>query len=186
MARGQRSVIYSCLQPVADADLVQMAGEVLILRVHPKPGPVDVRLQGDQRPGQEVSPDKLTVRAPSVGSAAGPERDAIVHADRRSVGKLTASNTRRVKLGAKCQCSGKESVASSQAPSFGQASARLKGLTKDRIRRIGPRTIVGGPFHVLGPVWLPGLIIYGVSCGNPFRITHPFHRSRKYECSEVV
>ncbi len=138
-----------------------MAGEVLILRVHPKPGPVDVRLQGDQRPGQEVSSDKLTVRAPSTGSAAGPERDAIVHADQRSVGKLTASNARRVKLGAKCQCSGKESVASSQAPSFGQASARLKGLTKDRIRRIGPRTFVGGPFHVplfmcRGPGMVPG------------------------------
>ena len=93
---------YSCLQPVADADLVQMAGEVLILRAHPKSGSADVRLQGGQRPGQEVSPDKLTVLALSTGSAAGPERNAIVHADQRSVGKLTASNTRRVKLGAKC------------------------------------------------------------------------------------
>jgi hypothetical protein len=43
------------------------------------------------------------VVTPAAGSAAGPERLAIVHADRRSVGKLTASETRRVMLGAKCQ-----------------------------------------------------------------------------------
>ena len=118
---------YSCLQPVADADLVQMAGEVLILRAHPKPGSADVRLQGGQRPGQEVSPDKLTVLALSTGSAAGPERNAIVHADQRSVGKLTASNTRRVKLGAKCQCSGKESVASSHTSPFIKSSDSILG-----------------------------------------------------------
>lgn len=38
-----------------------------------------------------------------VGSATEPEGIAIVHADQRSVGKLTASNPRRGKLGAKCQ-----------------------------------------------------------------------------------
>jgi len=43
------------------------------------------------------------VVTPQAGSAAGPEWLAIVHADQRSVGKLTASGTRRVKLGAKCQ-----------------------------------------------------------------------------------
>jgi alcohol dehydrogenase class IV len=38
-----------------------------------------------------------------AGSAAESKRLAIVHADQHSVGKLTANDTRRVKLGAKCQ-----------------------------------------------------------------------------------
>jgi hypothetical protein len=43
-------------------------------------------------------------RNPAVaGSAAGPERFATVRAGRRSVGKLTAGDTRRVKPSAKCQ-----------------------------------------------------------------------------------
>ena len=44
-----------------------------------------------------------TVATPRAGSAAESKRIAIVHADQRSVGKLTANDTRRVELGAKCQ-----------------------------------------------------------------------------------
>jgi hypothetical protein len=43
------------------------------------------------------------VVTPSAGSAAGPEGLQSFMQDQRSVGKLTASDTRRVKLGAKCQ-----------------------------------------------------------------------------------
>jgi hypothetical protein len=53
-----------------------------------------------------------------AGSAAEPQGIAIVHADQRSVGKLTAGNTRRVEPCAKCQCQGKENVASSHSPPF--------------------------------------------------------------------
>jgi len=61
---------------------------------------------------------KPVVVTPQAGSATGPQRIACVHAVRRSVGELTASDTRRVWLGAKWQYSGKESVANSHAPPF--------------------------------------------------------------------
>lgn len=54
-------------------------------------------------PGPEVSPDKPVVATPSAGSAAEPERKAIILAVRCGVGELAANEARRVELGAQCQ-----------------------------------------------------------------------------------
>ena len=55
-----------------------------------------------------------------------PKCPANVHAGERSVGKLAANITRRVKTGAKCQSSGKESVANSHTPPFPAAGREAR------------------------------------------------------------
>jgi hypothetical protein len=73
---------------------------------------------GTRIPGQEVSPECPRWQHHGPAPLRGRRGQAIVLANQRSVGELTAKTTRRVELGAKCQQSGKESVANSQSPTF--------------------------------------------------------------------
>ena len=133
----------------SDADLAELAWMHSFLRII-QPG-----LGGPRWQVREFRAEKSHPKAPGgntgAGSAAGSKRLAIVHADRRSVGKLTACGTRRVRRGAKCQCSGKESVASSQPPSFSQD------------RKVRRRTIIDHVFsskRPAGSFLSAGLFVY--------------------------
>ena len=102
---------------------------------------------------------KSAVETLLAGSAAGPKWIASVHANQRSVGKLTASDTRRVKLGAKCQWSGKENVASSQTPSFSGPRGRGKDIIDQHVSSKRPADIMSAGLFVY---FFPGVRWFGM------------------------